>query len=703
MAFSYNYVQGGTEQMGMIFGSVMKWCYGITKNYGLAILLFTVFSKVVLLPVSVWVQKNSIKMVKLQPEINRIKARYFGDKETIADQQQALFKREKYNPMASIIPLILQIVLLMGVVEVIYHPLEYILNLPKEEITVLNDTTVSLKEGLNPESGSFELAVIDAFQSHEYDAQYQAVLSAETCRALNEIGMKFLGMNLGWIASVNGGVSWIAPLLAGLSAWLLAFAQNRMNVLQVEQSRINQYGMMALSVGISLYLGVFVAAGVVLYWIASNLLAIVQQYLLNLAINPAHYVDHADLEASREELRQLEEGKPKRKWNDPLTRRSREDYKRFFSIANKHLVFYSEGNGFYKYYRGTIEFLLNYTNIPIHYITSDPDDQIFDLAKEQPQIHPYYIDSTTLITLMMKMDADVVVMTMPDLENYQIKRSYVRKDVKYVYVPHAMDSLNLTMRTASMDHFDAILVTGKNQKEEIEATEHVYQLPPKELIECGYPLLDDMRKAYQAKREVTRSEKTILIAPSWQTDNIVDSCLDELLEQLNGEDYHVVVRPHPQHIRHMPERMNQLKERFAGNRNIEIQTDFSRNDTVFESDLMITDWSGIAYEYAYTTCKPVLFIDTPMKVMNPEYEKIDVPPINIWMREVIGKVVSPNAMEEVPSVVKELLSHSEEYRETIDSFVKEYVYHPGTAGEVGARYLIDQVFHSASQRHLEKE
>ena len=71
---------------------------------------------------------------------------------------------------------------------------------------------------------------------------------------------------------------------------------------------------------------------------------------------------------------------------------------------------------------------------------------------------------------MMKMDADVVVMTMPDIENYHIKRSYIRKDINYVYVPHGMDSLNMTMRTGSMDHYDSVLCTGKIQKEEIEKT-----------------------------------------------------------------------------------------------------------------------------------------------------------------------------------------------------------------------------------------
>lgn len=67
-------------------GFVMSLCYSIISNYGIAIILFTLVSKIVLLPVSVWVQKNSIKMVKMQPEINRIKARYYGDADSIADE-----------------------------------------------------------------------------------------------------------------------------------------------------------------------------------------------------------------------------------------------------------------------------------------------------------------------------------------------------------------------------------------------------------------------------------------------------------------------------------------------------------------------------------------------------------------------------------------------------------------------------------------
>ena len=87
-----------------------------------------------------------------------------------------------------------------------------------------------------------------------------------------------------------------------------------------------------------------------------------------------------------------------------------------------------------------------------------------------------------------------------------------------------------------------------------------------------------------------------------------------------------------------------------------------------------------------------------MKVMNPEYQKIDTVPINIWMREVIGAVVKPDHMEEVPEQVQYLLDHSEEYKTKIDEFVHEYVYNLGTSGEVSARFIINQVFSQVEHR-----
>lgn len=648
------------EFMVDIFTWMINRCYFLCRNYGYAIVLFTLLSKIVLLPISVWVQKNSIKMIKMQPEINDMKARFFGDKDQIAERQAQIFKREHYNPFASVIPLALQLLLLMGVIE-------------------------AVKAGIGDRS----------------------------------ISMDFYGIDLSWVPSERGGLLVLSPLAAALSAWILGAAQNGANVLQREQSKGNKYGVLIFSVGLSLYLGWFVPVGVAVYWISSNLLAVVQLYGLNFAINPRKYIDYERLNDSRrklEELEQLGRGGD-RKAARALAARERADYKRFFSVVNKHIVFYSESSGFYKYYRGIIEYLLAMTNIVIHYITSDPDDDIFRLEQEKERLRAYYIGEKRLITLMMKMDADIVVMTMPDLDCFHIKRSYVRDDIEYIYIPHGMDSLNLTMRTGSMNHYDTIFCVGKHQKEEIEKTEAVYGLPKKRLVEWGYCLLDDMKKNYQASapgegRAAPREGRitpregsdvpvefaTVLIAPSWQQDNIVDSCLEEILDGLMDGPYRIIVRPHPQHVKHRRDFMESLKQKYSGRKNVEIQTDFSSDRTVFEADVMITDWSGIAYEYAYTTEKPVLFINTPMKVMNPEYEKIDTVPLNLLLRSQLGCSLDLEEVGRVPETIDRLLEMQLSYQDRIHSFVEEYVYHPGESARVGAEYIIGSLKEKIAKR-----
>ena len=183
-----------------------------------------------------------------------------------------------------------------------------------------------------------------------------------------------------------GGVGLIVPLLSAISALALGLAQNHLNPLQREQSKAGQWMTNGLSIAISLFLGAFVPVGVGVYWITSNLLTILQQIALNAVMSPQKYVDYAALRKSQRELAEIDLLSLHISKED--RHREKADYRRFFSIANKHLVFYSERSGFYKYFQDVIEYLLSHSNITIHYITSDPKDQIFALAKLQPRIKP---------------------------------------------------------------------------------------------------------------------------------------------------------------------------------------------------------------------------------------------------------------------------------------------------------------------------
>ena len=602
-------------------------CYMLCHNYWVAILLFTLLTKIILLPLSVWVQKNSIKTVRMEPELNHIKATYFGNSDKISEEQYKLFKKEKYSPLLDLVPLFVQLALLMGVVEAVK-----------------------------------------------------------------------LGTDLTSIPAQEGGITLLMPVCAALSAWIMCFVQNKINVLQAEQGALNQYGTLIFSVGLSLYLGLFVSLGVGFYWICSNLLSVLQLVLLNIWINPKDYIDYEALEKSKEELQQTRQfmaSQKKESRNNPYKDKEKADYKRFLSGPKKKIVFYSEKNGFYKYYKNIIEEIIRRTNIVIHYITSDPRDEVF--AMESEQFKPYYIGDNKLIVLMMKLETDIMVMTTPDLENFHLKRSYVKKDIEYIYVPHDVNSSNLTFHKNALDHFDTIFTSGPKNKEELAEREEKFQLPKKKLVEWGSSVIDNMITAYEAMDDKVKEQKTVLIAPSWQKDNILDSCIEQLLDHLKGCGYRVIVRPHPQYVRHFEEKINALIQKYepAG---IEIQKDFSSNKTVYTADVLLTDWSSIAFEYAFSTLKPVLFINTPMKVVNPDYQELSSVPIDIELRDKVGISLEPAQVSRVKEAVDELLESQRFTKESMAKMRDYYIYNIGKSGSVGAKYMIERLMEKTGQK-----
>lgn len=684
--------------IGVPLGYIMSLCYKIFENYGIAIILFTFITRLILLPVSTWIHINSIKMVKILPEINYIKVNYFGDNNRIADEQARLYKRVKYNPLASIIPLLLQIILLIGVIHVIYHPLDFLLNLDPSLINGLIEKTIDLTN-TNPDISSIQLVVVEAIKnpalSTEFlslQANFPSININEVLMSINSIKMEFFGINLGWIPAVEKGLLYAVPIIAGFSAWLLSFAQNNINVLQSEQGKVNKYFTMSLSVGLSLYLGLFVPVGVALYWICSNTMAMIKMFILNKLIDPRKSVDYDSLIASKKELLELQnlERRDITSKSDQNIKREKQDYKRFFSIANKHLVFYSEGSGYYKYFKNVINELLSRSNIVIHYVTNDPNDQIFEIAVSEARIKPYYIGMKRLITLMMKMDAELVVMTTPDLNNYHIKRSYVKKDIEYIYMPHSPGgSYSKTLRKGALDHFDTIFLTGPQAKREIRALEQVYEQPEKKLVEFGFPLLEELAQNYESSEKAINEKKVILIAPSWHDGNIMDCCLEDILKVLIADEYKIIVRPHPQYMRLNREKVTKIQNEFynVSSDNLVFETDFSSSLSIFQSDIIITDWSGIGYEFCFATLKPGIFINTKRKIANPEYSKVDLESLEDRIRKKLGIELELSEIKNIEKSIRYLLENTVLYQDIIKNVRDDELYNFGYAAHKGAEYI----------------
>lgn len=686
------------EYISKPFGIIMNFCYNLVSNYGIAIIFFTLITKIIMFPVSLWTHKNSLNLIKIQPQLNGIKAKYYGEKDKISDEQLKLYKEQHYHPLAGLIPMIVQLFLLMCVIQIIYNPLTNILSIGRAEVFQII-SAVCDKTGFDINSNTVQLFAVREIQNGFSISQ---ICSKDTENAIKSLNMNFVGFDLSATPFSAGGKMYIVPVLAGLSALALCLFQNIKNPLQAEQSKVEQIGTNAVSIGISLILGGFVPAGIGFYWICSNLFTMLQQIILNTVMNPKKHIDYDALEKSKAELEKISSigstSSPKR--GTELYKREKTAYKRFFSIENKHLVIYAENGGFYKYFDKIITYLLNNSNIIVHYITSDPNDNVFNLEKELKNLKAYFIGEKKMVTVFMKMDADIVLMTTPDLETYYYKRSYVKKDIEYIYTVHGPMSTHMVMNKGCLDHFDTIFCVGEFQIPEIRKQEEIYKLPQKELVVCGYGFLETLQEKYDNMPKQQNSIPKILIAPSWQEGNILDSCIENLLYELLQKGYNVVVRPHPEYKKRYPNKLDALVEKYKdynGN-DLTFELDFSCSDSIYNSDIVITDWSSTCFEFSYVTLKPCIFVDTPPKIYNKDYEEIGIEPLELTLRNIIGKRFEPNNFEGMSDTINDMLNNKDEYTDKIKNIRNKYVANYGKSGEVAGKYIINRLIQKQKEQ-----
>jgi YidC/Oxa1 family membrane protein insertase len=314
---------------------------------------------------------------------------------------------------------------------------------------------------------------------------------------------------------------------------------------------------------------------------------------------------------------------------------------------------------------------------------------------DNPQIIPYYAGHRKTISLMLKLECDMLVTTVPDLQTLHIKRSIAKKDIEYVYVFHAPISTFVQYRETAFDYFDTMFCIGQHHGAELRRREEMTGIKQRKLVKAGYGMYDELLKSYKNLPSVSNSKTRILIAPSWQKDNLFETCIDIILGKLLGKGYEIIVRPHPQFSRLFPEKMDALVNQYnsySDTKELIFELDFSANDSIFTTDLLITDWSGIAYEYSYCTNKPCLFINTPQKIMNPNYKKYGIEPMEITVRDNVGISIDPESIsEKIEPAIEQLLNDNGIFSEQIKETLEQYLYYPGRSGEAGGKYIISKL------------
>ena len=282
--------------------------------------------------------------------------------------------------------------------------------------------------------------------------------------------------------------------------------------------------------------------------------------------------------------------------------------------------------------------------------------------------------------------ADVVLSSTPGLDVYQWKRS---RDVKwYVHIPHGIYDLTL-YRMFGLDYYDAVMLTGQFQAEAIRKLEKIRGLPEKELPVVGMPYMDTMLARLSAESAKKREEITVLLAPSWGKSSILNRYGEAVFEVLLKTDYHLIVRPHPQSFVSEKELVEGLMKKYPGNERLEWDRSNDNFETLKRSDILISDFSGIIFDFAFVFGRPVIYADTSFDSEPYDASWLEEDPL--WTFEVlrqIGVQLTPDRMEEIGKIVEECVNSTDlrESRERAREKAWEYI---GRSAERAADYLIE--------------
>ena len=356
------------------------------------------------------------------------------------------------------------------------------------------------------------------------------------------------------------------------------------------------------------------------------------------------------------------------------------------SQDERSIMFYAENKASMNHFRSLIRELTEKMNLQVCYVTSVKNDPIF--SSKNQRILPFYIgDGTARTKFFSTLKAKILVMDMPDLGKLHIKRSD-EYPVHYIYLFHSMYSVHSYLRKGAIDNYDTIFCVGPHQVKEIRETEKVYGLKAKKLINYGYGRLDTLlQKKINSQVTNANSKDLIIIAPSYGDDNLLERCGVKLIDILLKSNFRVMLRPHLRTLRDSTKLIDSIKENFGKNPNFVLERGIIPFDSLNNSLCIISDWSGISLEYAFTFERPVIFIDVPKKVLNPNSSDIVLEPIEISIRNKIGNIVSPNNLEEILVLIRGLDKNTQNISERIKEIRAKTVYNIGESAKIGAGYI----------------
>ncbi|MCK5808224.1 CDP-glycerol glycerophosphotransferase family protein [bacterium] len=344
------------------------------------------------------------------------------------------------------------------------------------------------------------------------------------------------------------------------------------------------------------------------------------------------------------------------------------------------IVFYCEGARYWPVFQPVIE-ELERRGTKVSYLTSDKNDPA--LSREWTHIETKYIGvGNKAFFLLNTLQTDICVMTTPGLDVLQIKRS--RGVKKYVHITHSAGGCS-GYATFGLDYYDVVLTGGEADKKLIKELESVRNIEKKQVEVIGCTYLDVLREKPQAEPLFSNNNKSVIISPTWGAHGLLSQYGETILAQLvAATDYNIIIRPHPQSFVAEKAMVDQLQKSFPQSDRLIWDTNPDGLRAMKSADIMISDFSGIIFDYLFLFERPVLTLKAEYDKRGKDSMDIADDPWNIQVLDKIGGVITKDETANIGEIVKQKLMATEGVSTLLPELHNDMDKYPSESGKRGA-------------------
>ena len=354
------------------------------------------------------------------------------------------------------------------------------------------------------------------------------------------------------------------------------------------------------------------------------------------------------------------------------------------------IIIYGEDKRYYNVFKPIIEELIN-LEIPIIYYSSSEDDPIFEIKNDL--LHSEFIGTGNKAYAKLNfIETDICLMTTPNLDVFQLKKSKGVK--KYVHITHSSAETS-TYCLYSLDFFDAVFLNGEHQIRDIRELEKKRNTEIKDLYVVGNPYLDELAKrkeieAIKNKFRQNNDKRTVLIAPSWGMNSLFRRFGEKLIDNIVDSNYNIIIRPHPQSLISDKEIIEKFQKRYKDKNNVEWDFNNVNISSLSRADIMISDFSGVIFDYAFLFGKPVIIPSFTFDKRGTDAMEIDE---EVWTFETLPKIsfkLDENNFSSITNIIEDSINNETLKNNIVKAKEEAYMYE-GQASKRAAQFLKDML------------